>query len=155
MQAPYGYLIALIDNFYQTEDYEPVNPSDLSFGFRQCWPKTGSIHKEDGRQQPGCHKPANFHEQKQCFLYAFHGLHTLLGVSTNRRLKTENRKLITEDRRLQTFKTIELLNVITALLALLSSSSEKGLKNLGLNGDSSPDHCDAGVVLHQLNYQAN
>ena len=35
------------------------------------------------------------------------------------------------------------------------SSSKKGLKNSGLNGDSNPDLCDAGVVLHQFSYQAN
>ena len=37
------------------------------------------------------------------------------------------------------------------------SSSEKGLKteNSGLNGDSNPDICDAGAVLHQFSYQAN
>ena len=32
---------------------------------------------------------------------------------------------------------------------------EKGLKFSGLNGDSNPDLCDAGAVLHQLSYQAN
>lgn len=30
------------------------------------------------------------------------------------------------------------------------SSNEKGLK-----GDSNPDLCDAGAVLHQLRHQAN
>ena len=35
------------------------------------------------------------------------------------------------------------------------SSSEKRLKNSGLNGDSNPDLCDAGAVLHQLSNQAN
>ena len=35
------------------------------------------------------------------------------------------------------------------------SSSEKGLKNSGLNGDSNPDLCDAGAVLYQLSFQAN
>ena len=35
------------------------------------------------------------------------------------------------------------------------SSSEKGLKNSGLNGDSNPDLCDAGAVFYRLSYQAN
>ena len=35
------------------------------------------------------------------------------------------------------------------------NSKEKGLKILGLNGDSNPDLCDAGAVLHQLSYYAN
>ena len=34
------------------------------------------------------------------------------------------------------------------------SSSEKGLKNSDLNGDSNHDLCDSGAVLHQLSYQA-
>ena len=37
----------------------------------------------------------------------------------------------------------------------LSSSGEKGLENLNLNGNSNPDLCDAGVVLHQLSSEAN
>ena len=41
------------------------------------------------------------------------------------------------------------MNVIIAFLALLSSSEK------GLNGDSNPDLCDAGAVLHQLRYQGN
>ena len=41
------------------------------------------------------------------------------------------------------------------MLALLLSSSEKGLKSSGLNGDSNPDLCDAGAVLYQLSYQTN
>ena len=41
------------------------------------------------------------------------------------------------------------------ILMLLISSSEKGLKNSGLNRDSNPDLCDAGAVLYQLSYQAN
>ena len=111
----------------QTEDHEGVDPSDLSFGFRQWWPKTGSISLQGGRRrriQPRCHKSAYFNEQKQCFLHAFsftdsvrpatgrasyiRTLRTLTpppGVATNQRPKTENRKLITEDRRLQTFET--------------------------------------------------
>ena len=28
------------------------------------------------------------------------------------------------------------------------------MKNSRLNGDSNPDLCDAGAVLHQLSYQA-
>ena len=40
------------------------------------------------------------------------------------------------------------------ILALLKSS-EKGLKNSGPNGDSSPDLCHAGAVLNWLGYQAN
>ena len=35
------------------------------------------------------------------------------------------------------------------------SSSEEGLKNPGLNGDSNPDLCDAGRVFCQFSYQAN
>ena len=35
------------------------------------------------------------------------------------------------------------------------SSSEKDLKDLGLNRDSNSDLCDAGSVLNQLSYQAN
>ena len=35
------------------------------------------------------------------------------------------------------------------------SCSERGLKISGLNGDSNPDLCDAGAVLHQLSYQVN
>ena len=35
------------------------------------------------------------------------------------------------------------------------SSSEKGPKISGLNGDSKPDLCDAGALLHQLRYQVN
>ena len=35
------------------------------------------------------------------------------------------------------------------------SSSEKGLKNSSLNGDSNPGLGDASAVLHQLSYQAN
>ena len=38
---------------------------------------------------------------------------------------------------------------------LILSSSEKCLKNSGLNGDSNPDLCDAGAVLHRWSYQAN
>ena len=115
----------------QTEDHEGVDPSDLSLGFRQLWPKIGSICKEDGEDldvQPGCHKSAYFNEQKQCFLHAFsftESVHSAKGrasyirilraltsppgyVATNQKPKTENRKLITEDRRLQTFETVEL-----------------------------------------------
>jgi len=40
-------------------------------------------------------------------------------------------------------------------LSLLISSSEKGQKNSGLNGDSNLDLCDAGAVLFKLSYQAN
>ena len=32
------------------------------------------------------------------------------------------------------------------------SSSEKGLKNSGLNGYLNPEPCDAGAVLYQLSY---
>ena len=35
------------------------------------------------------------------------------------------------------------------------SSSEKDLKNSGLNRYSNPDICDASAVLYQLSYQAN
>ena len=35
------------------------------------------------------------------------------------------------------------------------SSRKKGLRNSDLNGDSNPDLCDAGAVLHQLSYMAN
>ena len=35
------------------------------------------------------------------------------------------------------------------------SSSEKGLRNSGLNGDSNPYLCDAAAVLYQLSHQAN
>ncbi|KAK2553844.1 hypothetical protein P5673_024834 [Acropora cervicornis] len=35
------------------------------------------------------------------------------------------------------------------------SRSDKGLKILGLNGDSNPDLYDAGAVPHQLNCQVN
>ena len=34
-------------------------------------------------------------------------------------------------------------------------SSEKGLKNSGLNSYSDPDICHASAVLYQLSYQAN
>lgn len=115
----------------QTEDHEGVDPSDLSFGFRQLWPKTGSICKEDGDDvQPGCHKSAYFNEEKQCFLHAFsftdsvrpatgrasyiRTLRTLTpppGVATNQRPKTENWLPRTEDCRLSKlsnyFKTIK------------------------------------------------
>ena len=36
-----------------------------------------------------------------------------------------------------------------------SSSSEKGLNNSGLSGESNLDICDSGAVLFQLSYQAN
>ena len=35
------------------------------------------------------------------------------------------------------------------------SSSVKSPKISGLNGDSKPDLCDAGALLHQLRYQVN
>ena len=35
------------------------------------------------------------------------------------------------------------------------SSSEKGLKNSGLNGYLNPEPCDAGAVLYQLSYLAS
>lgn len=112
----------ILSLYKQTEDHEGVDPSDLSFGFRQLWPKTGSICKEEGDDvQPGCHKSTYFNKQKQCFLHAFsftdsvrpatgrasyiRTLRTLTpppGVATNQRPKTENRKLITEDRRPKT-----------------------------------------------------
>jgi len=34
------------------------------------------------------------------------------------------------------------------------SSSEKGLKNSGLDDDSNPEPCDTGAVLYQFSYQA-
>ena len=34
-------------------------------------------------------------------------------------------------------------------------SSVKSPKISGLNGDSKPDLCDAGALLHQLRYQVN
>ena len=40
------------------------------------------------------------------------------------------------------------------ILALLKLRRERS-ENSNLNGDSNPDLCDAGAVLHQLNYQAN
>ena len=40
------------------------------------------------------------------------------------------------------------------ILALLKQRRERS-ENSNLNGDSNPDLCDAGAVLHQLNYQAN
>ena len=46
------------------------------------------------------------------------------------------------------------MNLIIALWRCFSSS-EKGLKNSGLNGDSNSDLCDASAVLFQLNFQAN
>ena len=46
------------------------------------------------------------------------------------------------------------MNLIIALWRCFSSS-EKGLKNSGLNGDSNSDLCDVGAVLFQLNFQAN
>ena len=49
---------------------------------------------------------------------------------------------------------LECQKFIIALYRCLRGS-EKGLKNSGLNGDSNPDLCDAGAVLHQLSYQAN
>ena len=47
------------------------------------------------------------------------------------------------------------MNLIIAVFYRRLSSSERGLKNSCLNGDSNPDLCDAGAVLHQLSYQAN
>ena len=44
------------------------------------------------------------------------------------------------------------MNLIIAFLRYLSSS-EKGLKNSGLNGDSYPNLYDAGALLYQLSYQ--
>ena len=41
------------------------------------------------------------------------------------------------------------------IFQLCLSRSEKGPKNSGLNCDSNPDLCNAGAVLHRLNYQAN
>ena len=38
---------------------------------------------------------------------------------------------------------------------LYLSSSEKGLKNSGLNRDSNPELCNASAVLYQLSSQAN
>ena len=43
------------------------------------------------------------------------------------------------------------MNLMTAVFFYRCLSSSKK----GLNGDSNPDLCDAGVVLHQLSYQAN
>ena len=40
------------------------------------------------------------------------------------------------------------------ILALLKQRREWS-ENSDLNGDSNPDLCDAGAVLHQLSYQAN
>ena len=40
------------------------------------------------------------------------------------------------------------------ILAPLKQRRERS-ENSNLNGDSNPDLCDAGAVLHQLNYQAN
>ena len=45
------------------------------------------------------------------------------------------------------------MSLIIAFLLCLSSS-EKGLKNSGLNGTLNPDFCDAGAVLYQLSYQS-
>ena len=47
------------------------------------------------------------------------------------------------------------MNLIIAAFYRCLSSSKKGLKNSGLNGDLNPDLCDAGAVLHQLSHQAN
>ena len=41
------------------------------------------------------------------------------------------------------------LNLIITFFRCLSSSEK------GQNGDSNPDLCDAGAVLHQLSYQTN
>ena len=46
------------------------------------------------------------------------------------------------------------VNLIIAFYCYLSSS-EKHLKNSGLNGDPKPDPCNAGAVLYQLSCQAN
>ena len=49
---------------------------------------------------------------------------------------------------------LERVNLIIAFYRYLSSS-EKHLKNSGLNGDPKPDLCNAGAVLYQLSSQAN
>jgi len=49
---------------------------------------------------------------------------------------------------------LERMNLIIAFYCYLSSS-EKHLKNSGLNGDPKPDLCNAGAVLYQLGCQAN
>ena len=45
--------------------------------------------------------------------------------------------------------------MILANLYRYLSSSEKSLKNSGLNGDSSNDLCEVGAVLYHLSYQTN
>ena len=45
--------------------------------------------------------------------------------------------------------------MIIAVFYRYLSSSKKGLKNSGLNGDSKPGLYDAGAVLRQLSYEAN
>ena len=40
------------------------------------------------------------------------------------------------------------------ILALLKQRRERS-ESSNLKGDSNPDICDAGAVLHQLNYQVN
>ena len=51
---------------------------------------------------------------------------------------------------------LELRNETTAYdlhsLQRYLSSNEKGPKISGLNGDSKPDLCGAGALLHQLSY---
>lgn len=47
------------------------------------------------------------------------------------------------------------MHVIIAFFNAAYASSEKGLKNLCLNEDSIPDHCDAGAVLYQSSFLAN
>ena len=49
----------------------------------------------------------------------------------------------------------EWVNLIIAVFYRCLSSSEKGLKNSGLNEDSNPDLCDVGAVLHSSGHQAN
>ena len=49
---------------------------------------------------------------------------------------------------------LERVNLIIAFYCYFSSS-EKHLRNSGLNGDPKPDPCNAGAVLYQLSCQAN
>ena len=48
----------------------------------------------------------------------------------------------------------ELMNLIIAFQRCFKQRRKRS-ENSDLNGDSNPDLCDAGAVLHQLRYQAN
>ena len=45
---------------------------------------------------------------------------------------------------------VKIMKVRSSQSCLYLSSSGKGLKNSGVNGDSSPDLCDVGAMLHTI-----